>query len=119
MEQSEEMDNVDAPVTGVAVIGMVGRFPGASDLDTFWRNIRDGVESITQFTDEQLQASGVDAQTLKNPSYVKAKGVIDGIDQFDAGFFGYSNRDALVMDPQQRLFLQCAWEALEDAGYDP
>jgi acyl transferase domain-containing protein/acyl carrier protein len=119
MDQSEEMDNVDAPVAGVAVIGMVGRFPGANDLDTFWRNIRDGVESITHFTDEQLQTAGVDPQTLKNPSYVKARGVIDGVDQFDAGFFGYSNRDALVMDPQQRLFLQCAWEALEDAGYDP
>ena len=119
MDQSEEMDNMDAPPTGVAVIGMVGRFPGANDLDTFWRNIRDGVESITFFTDDQMAAAGADPELLKNASFVKARGVVDDIDQFDAGFFGYSNRDALLMDPQQRLFLQCSWEALEDAGYDP
>ena len=119
MDQSEELDNVDAPVSGVAVIGMVGRFPGANDLDTFWRNIRDGVESITFFTDEQMAAAGADAELIKNPGFVKARGIVDEVDQFDAGFFGYSNRDALLMDPQQRLFLQCAWEALEDAGYDP
>jgi acyl transferase domain-containing protein len=119
MDQSEELDNVDAPISGVAVIGMVGRFPGANDLDTFWRNIRDGVESITFFSDEQMAAAGTDTELMKNPSFVKARGTVDEIDQFDAGFFGYSNRDALLMDPQQRLFLQCAWEALEDAGYDP
>jgi acyl transferase domain-containing protein len=124
MDQSHDRDDMDsnendAPPAGVAVIGMVGRFPGANDLDTFWRNIREGVESITFFNDEQMTASGATPDVLKNPSFVKARGVVDEIDQFDAGFFGYSNRDALLMDPQQRLFLQCAWEALEDAGYDP
>ena len=112
-------DGNDAPVTGVAIIGMVGRFPGAANLDALWRNVRDGVESITFFTDEQLLAAGVDPAMVKNPAYVKARGVIEGVDQFDAGFFSYSHRDALLMDPQQRLFLEGAWEALETAGYDP
>src|SRR3954471_5904332 len=98
MDQSDDMDNVDVPATGVAVIGMVGRFPGARDLDAFWRNIRDGVESITFFSDEQLRAAGVDDQLLQYPGYVKARGVIDEIDLFDASFFGYSHRDALLMD---------------------
>src|ERR1700704_4967924 len=119
MDHEEHEESVDSPVTGVAVIGMVGRFPGARDLDAYWRNIRDGVESITFFTDEQLKAAGIDAQVLNYPGYVKARGTIDDIELFDAGFFGYSHRDALLMDPQQRMFLQCSWEALESAGYDP
>jgi acyl transferase domain-containing protein len=118
MDQAD-LTNETGPATGVAVIGMVGRFPGARDLDAFWRNIRDGVESITFFTDEQLKAAGVDDQVLQYPGYVKARGVIQEVDLFDASFFGYSHRDALLMDPQQRLFLQCSWEALESAGYDP
>jgi acyl transferase domain-containing protein len=119
MDHADLADNVGGPSTGVAVIGMVGRFPGARDLDEYWRNIRDGVESITFFSDEHLQAAGIDAQTLKYPGYVKARGVVEDVDLFDAGFFGYSHRDALLMDPQQRVFLQCSWEALEAAGYDP
>jgi len=79
MDQSEELDNVDAPISGVAVIGMVGRFPGANDLDTFWRNIRDGVESITFFSDEQMAAAGTDTELMKNPSFVKARGTVDGV----------------------------------------
>src|SRR5262245_13368961 len=119
MAHSEQADNLDALRHGVAIIGMTGRFPGANDLDTYWRNIRDGVESITFFADEQLRAHGADAGALSNPDFVKARGIVDNVDLFDAGFFGYSHRDALLMDPQQRLFLQCAWEALEAAGYDP
>ncbi len=117
MDQSAETDNL--PAGAVAIIGMVGRFPGANDLETYWRNIRDGSETVTRFTDEELQQAGVSPQLLQNPAYVKARGIVDEIDLFDPKFFGYSARDAVVMDPQQRLFLQCSWEALEAAGYDP
>ncbi|MEB9896098.1 SDR family NAD(P)-dependent oxidoreductase [Bacillus cereus] len=103
----------------IAVIGMAARFPGADNLDQFWRNLRDGVESITFFTDEELLQEGVDPALVSHPSYVKAKGILNGIDQFDAAFFGYSPREAQLMDPQLRLFHECAWEALEAAGYNP
>src|SRR5262245_45236006 len=116
MDQSETNDNL--PSGAVAIIGMVGRFPGANDLETYWRNIRDGVETITHFTEERLQKV-ISPALLQHPSYVKARGIVEGIDQFDPAFCGYSARDAVVMDPQQRVFLQCAWEALENAGYDP
>ncbi len=103
----------------VAVIGMAGRFPGAHDLDTFWRNLSGGVESISFFTDQELVASGIPPTALQDPHYIKAKGIIDDVDLFDAVFFGYSPREAEVIEPQQRLFLECAWEALENAGCDP
>ncbi|HEX8139746.1 MAG TPA: SDR family NAD(P)-dependent oxidoreductase [Pyrinomonadaceae bacterium] len=102
----------------IAVIGMVGRFPGADNLEEFWRNLRDGVESITFFTDEELKACGVDPAALRAPNFVKAAPVLRGIEMFDAAFFGYSPREAELLDPQHRLFLECAWGALEDAGYD-
>ena len=101
----------------VAIIGMAGRFPGARDLAEFWRNLRAGVESITFFTDEELLAAGVPPETLEDPSYVKARGVLDDIEQFDSAFFGFNPREAEMIDPQQRLFLESAWAALEDAGY--
>lgn len=103
----------------IAVIGMAARFPGADNLDQYWRNLRDGVESIAFFTDEELLQEGLDPALVSNPSYVKAKGILNGIDQFDAAFFGYSPREAQLMDPQLRLFHECAWEALESAGYNP
>ena len=101
----------------IAIIGMAGRFPGAKNLDEFWRNLRDGVESISFFTDEELISFGVDRNQLNDPNYVKASGFLDDIDLFDAAFFGYSPREAELIDPQQRIFLECAWEALENAGY--
>ena len=103
----------------VAVIGMAGRFPGARNIESFWRNLKNGVESIRFFTDEELAAAGVDAELLSNPSYVKARGALEDIDLFDAGFFGLIPREAETMDPQHRLFLETCWEALENAGYDP
>lgn len=103
---------------GIAIVGMSLRFPGASNVEQFWENLRDGKESITFFSDEELLAAGVDPQDLRNPEYVKARPVIDNIDQFDANFFGYSPREAELTDPQHRLFLECAWEAMEHAGYD-
>jgi acyl transferase domain-containing protein len=104
---------------GVAIIGMAGRFPGARDIEQFWQNVRDGVESISFFTEEELRASGVDASLMSQPNYVRAGGVLDHVETFDAAFFGYSPREAEVLDPQHRLFLECAWETFEDAGYNP
>ncbi|MSP59688.1 MAG: acyltransferase domain-containing protein [Myxococcales bacterium] len=103
----------------VAVIGLAGRFPGAADVEEFWRNLAGGVESITRFSDDQLAAAGVDQALRRNPRYVAARGVLADPDCFDAAFFGMSPREAEVTDPQHRLFLECAWEVLERAGYDP
>src|SRR5262249_10255446 len=85
----------------------------------FWDNLRGGVESISFYSPQELIASGTEAHELDNPYYVKAGSSIDDIEMFDAAFFGINPREAESMDPQQRLFLECAWEALEDAGYDP
>ncbi|HZF12748.1 MAG TPA: amino acid adenylation domain-containing protein, partial [Thermoanaerobaculia bacterium] len=103
---------------GVAIIGMAGRFPGAEDLDTFWRNLESGRESISLFTEAELLAAGEPEELIRDPSYVRARGVLEKADYFDPAFFGYSAREAEMIDPQQRLFLECAWEALEDAVYD-
>ncbi len=101
----------------IAIIGMSGRFPGASTVQQFWHNIANGVESITFFTREELLASGVDPELLSDPSYVRARGALDGPDLFDAQFFEIPPREAELMDPQHRLWLECCWEALEQAGY--
>ncbi|MFI7448360.1 SDR family NAD(P)-dependent oxidoreductase [Nonomuraea sp. NPDC049714] len=101
----------------VAIIGMAGRFPGAADVETFWRNISTGVESFTRFSDEELTAAGVDPATFQQPNYVRSRPILDDIRGFDAGFFGYNPREATLADPQQRIFLECVWEALESAGY--
>jgi acyl transferase domain-containing protein len=103
----------------IAVVGAAGRFPGAGSVAELWRNVVAGVESVTRFSDEQLRAAGVAPALIADPHYVKAGAILDGVDQFDAGFFGFPPREAETMDPQHRLFLECAWEALEDAGCDP
>ena len=102
----------------IAIVGMAGRFPGASDIDAFWQNLRDGVESITPLSNDDVLTRGASVSQLDDPLYVKAVAQLDGIDLFDASFFGYSPREAAEMDPQHRLFLETAWEAMEDAGYD-
>jgi acyl transferase domain-containing protein len=102
----------------IAVIGMSGRFPGARNIDGFWQNLQDGVESIAFFSDEQLTSSGIDPTVLNDPNYVNAKGVLEDVEWFDASFFGFTPSEAEAMDPQHRIFLECAWEALEHAGYD-
>jgi acyl transferase domain-containing protein/acyl carrier protein len=104
--------------TEIAIIGLAGRFPGARNVDQFWRNLRDGVESITFFTDQELESMGVDRAVLRDPHYVKAASIIDEVEMFDAAFFGYTPREAEIMDPQHRVLLECAWEAVENAGYD-
>ncbi|MFL6284302.1 MAG: SDR family NAD(P)-dependent oxidoreductase [Pyrinomonadaceae bacterium] len=106
-------------VSGVAIIGMSGRFPGAGSVEEFWANLRDGVESVTFFSDEELARRGVGEKVLRHPNYVKAGVEFEDIDRFDASFFGYSPREAELMDPQHRHFIECAWEALESAGYSP
>ena len=103
---------------GIAIVGMAGRFPGANDVDTFWRKLCDGVESIRDLSDQELRDAGVQQAQLDEPRYVRRKGVLDDVACFDAPFFGYPPREALLMDPQQRLFLELGWQALEHAGYD-
>jgi amino acid adenylation domain-containing protein len=111
----EPESSADDPI---AIIGMSGRFPGANDIDAFWENLCAAVESIRPFTDEELRRSGVDSKIASSPGYVNAGAVMNGADTFDASFFGYTPREAELMDPQQRVFLECAWSALESAGYD-
>jgi acyl transferase domain-containing protein/acyl carrier protein len=101
----------------IAIIGMAGRFPGSGTLDQFWENLKNGVESIQSFSDYELESSDVEPAALKDPNYIKAGAFLDGIDLFDAPFFDFNPREAEITDPQQRLFLECAWEALEQAGY--
>ena len=102
----------------IAIIGMVGRFPGAADLETFWKNLEEGKESITFFSDEELLSQGVAPSLLQDPAYVKAGGVLEGVELFDASFFGYTPKEAEAMDPQHRLCLEAAWQLLETAGYN-
>ncbi|HEU0016712.1 MAG TPA: type I polyketide synthase, partial [Longimicrobium sp.] len=103
----------------VAIIGMSGRFPGADDVDAFWSNLRAGRDAITRFSEDDLRAAGVPDELLRNPHYVRASGKLRDVQHFDAGFFGYSPREAELLEPGHRIFLECAWEALEDAGYVP
>jgi len=112
------MTTTSAP-TDIAVIGLASRLPGAPDSATFWENLRAGVESVSFFDDERLLAAGVRPETLADPRFVRAWAAVDDADLFDAHFFGYSAREATLLDPQHRLFLECAWRALEDAGHPP
>lgn len=102
---------------GIAIIGIACRFPGADDWRQFWSNLCGGVDSIRHFSDTDLLRAGIPQKTLKRPDYVKASPVLNGYDMFDAGFFEYSPREARMMDPQQRILLEEAWHALEDAGH--
>jgi len=113
------MSSPNAAAESVAIVGMAGRFPGARNVQEYWHNIAIGVESISFFSDDELAASGVDIESVRNdPSYVRAAGIVHGVDLFAAGFFGIPPSEADFMDPQGRVLLECAWEALEHAGYD-
>ena len=106
------------PENAIAIIGVSGRFPGADDLDQFWANIRAGKTSISRFSDAELEDSfPPDIRNAAN--FVRARPILANVDQFDAEFFGMLPREAALTDPQHRLLLECAWSALEDAGYDP
>jgi len=109
----------DQAVTDIAIVGMAARFPGAATLAEFWDNLCAGRHAITFFTEEELRAAGVGEDVLSMPNYVRAGGVLPDVDLFDASFFGMSPSEAEVLDPQHRLFLEMAWEVLENAGYDP
>lgn len=100
-----------------AVIGMSCRLPDAPTIERFWANLVSGQDSISHFTRAELADAGVPAELLDDPAYVPARGYVDGADQFDPGYFGYSPRDAALIDAQQRLLLECAVEALESAGW--
>ncbi|AUX43555.1 polyketide synthase [Sorangium cellulosum] len=102
----------------IAIISIAGRFPGAQTVGELWSNLCAGVESIAFFSEEEVAATGVDPAVYRDERYVKAGGLLQGVELFDAAFFGYSAREAQLMDPQHRLFLECAWEAIERAGYD-
>ncbi|MFP5265683.1 MAG: condensation domain-containing protein [Blastocatellia bacterium] len=103
----------------VAIIGMSARFPGSRSVEQFWEGLKSGVEAVHSFSDEELLKAGTPAEFLTDPRYVKAGLWLEDVDQFDAQFFGISPREAEITDPQHRLFLECAWESLEAAGYDP
>lgn len=103
----------------IAVVGLAARVPGAGDVDTFWRNLLDEVDAVRVYRPEELRAAGVSERLLADPRYVPAAGHLDGLADFDAEFFGYPAAEAALVDPQQRLFLEVAWAAFEDAGYDP
>ena len=115
MKNSEYINNQ----TGleIAIIGLIGCFPKSKNIEKFWQNLRDGVELIHFFTDQELKDLGVDSADLTNPYYVKAEGVVENIDLFDASFFDINPREAEIMDPGLRFFLEYAWTALENAGY--
>ena len=102
----------------VAIVGCAGRFPGAAGVPEFWQNLCDGVESVRTFAQSELQ-DGSAAEVRARPEYIKARAIVDGVADFDAGFFGMQAREAELTDPQHRVFLECCWQALEDAGYDP
>lgn len=103
----------------IAIIGMDGRFPGAKNINEFWDNLKNGRESITHLSDDQLIAIKIDKTIIDDPNYVKAGAFLEDIDLFDANFFGYNPKEASAIDPQQRIFLECAYSALENAGYNP
>jgi amino acid adenylation domain-containing protein len=105
------------PEDAIAIIGMAGRFPKAEDVDALWSNLCNGIEGISFYTPEELEAAGVDPELARSPNFVPASGVLDSAMCFDAPFFSYSPREASLMDPQHRVFLECAWTAMERAGY--
>jgi acyl transferase domain-containing protein/acyl carrier protein len=116
---STETETEGGGLEGIAVIGMGARLPGAKTVAEFWKNLTGGVETISFFTEEELIAEGIDPALVKAPNYVKAGGVLGETELFDAAFFGLNPREAALMDPQHRVFLECAWEAMEGAGYSP
>lgn len=105
--------------TAVAIVGMACRFAGARSIDDYWANLCGGVQSVIRYSDEELIAAGVDPTLLSDPRYVKAGAPLADMECFDAALFGLGPRDAALMDPQHRHFLECAWEALENAGHSP
>lgn len=112
--------NPTSGLEGIAIIGMAGRFPGAADVDQFWQNLVQGVDSVSHFTEEELEYSVASPEAIaQGQKFIRARGILEGADLFDAEFFGMYPKEAQLIDPQHRLFLECAWEALESAGHAP
>jgi len=117
--QTHRTDSEIENPKGIAIIGMAGRFPDAENIEQFWENLKNGKESVSNFSDAELEASGIPLEVFNQPNYVRSKAILSQPDCFDASFFDYSPREASLIDPQHRLFLECASNALENAGYDP
>lgn len=103
----------------IAIVGIDCRLPGANNAQEFWENLVKERESLVEFTEEELKEAGVQPKTYNNPNYVRRRGVVRDAEMFDAEFFNFTPREAELLDPQHRLFLECAWHALEDSGVDP
>ncbi|RJL18567.1 type I polyketide synthase [Paracoccus siganidrum] len=114
-----DKNSVAIPEGAIAITGMAAHLPGAPDVATYWTNLRDGIESIRKLSVEELLANGESPARIRQPNYVPAASVLEGFERFDPEFFGLSLKEAAIMDPQHRQFLECAWEALEDAGHVP
>jgi len=113
----EDRTNTAAP-EGIAIVGMSGRFPGANSVEQFWHNLMQGVDSVSTFREDELEYSVVTKDAIEQgQKFIRARGVLDGVDMFDAEFFGMYPKEVQMIDPQHRLFLECAWEALESAGH--
>jgi acyl transferase domain-containing protein len=119
MTESPDRPLGDGLADAIAIVGMAGRVPGARTLDAFWKNLSGGVDSVTDIPGDELIAAGLEPELIRDPSFVSAKALLEQPELFDASFFGYNPTEATVVDPQQRVFLEVAWEALESAGYDP
>jgi acyl transferase domain-containing protein/acyl carrier protein len=115
MSEKELLTNNEA----IAIVGVAGRFSGARTMDEFWQNLCNGVESISFFSEDESLILRIKPELIHDPGYVKARGILDDVEYFDAAFFGYSPAEVAMIDPQQRLFLECAWEVLEQAGCNP
>ncbi|MFU8874619.1 SDR family NAD(P)-dependent oxidoreductase [Micromonospora sp. SL4-19] len=109
----------DDGIEPIAIVGLAARLPGATDVGEFWRNLVDGVESVTELTREEQLARGATAEEVDDPSWVNRAPLVEGYDEFDAGLFGMTAREAEITDPQHRLFLESCYTALQDGGYDP
>ncbi|MDP9014185.1 MAG: amino acid adenylation domain-containing protein [Pseudomonadota bacterium] len=118
MTDRPDAGDEDIPLGAVAIVGMAGRFPGAKNIDEFWRNLCAGVDSVSRFSDAELEDS-FSAEVRSADNFIKARPILENVELFDAPFFGMHAREAELTDPQHRLFLECSWEALEDAGCDP
>ncbi len=118
-DPQNQYTNEAAPSMDIAIVGMACRFPGADNPGEYWELLRGGRESLTRLSEESLRAAGVPDSLFSNSDYVRAGMHLQKMEQFDPGFFGFSPLDGKILDPQHRHFLECTWEALEDAGYDP
>ncbi len=118
-DENQDNGGIGMP-DSIAIVGMDGRFPQARNINEFWKNIRNGVDCVSTFSDAELELSASDRLLIaENPNYIRKGAIVDEADCFDAQFFGFQPKDVNLMDPQHRLFLECSWNAIEDAGYDP